>query len=239
MPPRFRLIAKLMTNVKGISDVHVLVVDDEDFMRSMIRRLLGVIGVGDISEAGDGADALSKLADVDPDIVILDIMMEPMNGLKLLKAVRVGMSDAPADLPVIVLTGSADEAVLGTAMALDCDAFVRKNEEPDVIRQRIERTLATPREIREPEFYHGVRIPDISIRVSAPSRAGDAGLPPAQARQVSVSEMEIGDVLARDIVTADGHLLLANGTEITTSYLNRLRDISEFVDFPDLWIRQQ
>lgn len=226
-----------MISPVDFADIKVLVVDDEDFTRSMIRRLLSLIGVANVHEAADGANALTKLDELKPDIVILDIMMEPMNGLKFLKTVRSGLSGVDIGLPVIVLTGSADEAVLGTAMALDCDAFVRKNEGPDIIRSRMERVLSAPRQVREPENYHGVRIPDLSITVAAEARPDDVGPPPSDARQVALGEVEVGAVLAKDLRTGDGHLLLASGVEITASFLHRLSDINEFMLVPDPWVQ--
>lgn len=103
----------------SITDAHVLIVDDEPFMRNFIKRLLDNIGISKVSEASDGADGLTKLGENPPDLAILDIMMEPMNGLQFLKSVRIGLSKAPHDLPIVILTGSTDGAVASVAMALD------------------------------------------------------------------------------------------------------------------------
>ena len=147
------------------SETHVLVVDDEIFIREMMCRLLDMIGVTKISEARDGADGLAKLMADPPDIVILDIMMEPMNGLKFLKTVRTGLMGGRPDLPVIVLTGSDEQAVFGTAMALDCNAFVRKAENMNVIKDRMTRALEEPVKIKESTVYQAIKVPDITIIV--------------------------------------------------------------------------
>ena len=85
------------------SRLKVLVVDDEPFIRSFVVRLLGMIGIAQVAEAADGAEGLSKLPSFQPDLVVLDIMMEPMNGLQFLKTVRMGLGGAPYDQPVVCL----------------------------------------------------------------------------------------------------------------------------------------
>lgn len=65
----------------------VLVVDDNQYMRKIIRNLLVNCGVKDIYEAGDGIAALDTIRTVGPDVVILDWEMPLLNGAEL---VRIG-----------------------------------------------------------------------------------------------------------------------------------------------------
>ena len=66
----------------------VLVVDDNQYMRKMIRNLLVNCGVKDIYEAGDGITALDTLRTVGPDVVLLDWEMPLLNGAELVRIVR-------------------------------------------------------------------------------------------------------------------------------------------------------
>ncbi len=218
------------------SQTHVLVIDDEKFIRKMIHRLLGLIGVTKISEATDGADGLVKLVADPPDLIVLDIMMEPMNGLKFLKSVRIGLSGARRDLPVIVLTGSDEQAVFGTAMALDCNAFVRKDEGMDAIKDRMARVLAETPEIKESDSYQSILIPDITIITPPADRPQETHAPTTKAYEVPIEEVEAGAVVARDVTTEDGCMLLAAGSVLNASYLNRLKDISEIIELPTIWV---
>jgi len=220
------------------SKTHVLVIDDEKFIREMICRLLGLIGVTKISEATDGADGLVKLSADLPDLVVLDIMMEPMNGLKFLKTVRMGLSDAPRDVPIIVVTGSDEQAVFGTAMALDCNAFVRKNEGKDVIQDRMARVLAETPEIKESGSYRSIEIPDITIIIPPSDQSQDAPPPPTKAYEIPIEEVEAGAVVARDVTTEDGCMLLTAGSVLNASYLNRLKDLSAIIELPSIWIEK-
>jgi len=225
-----------MNSSIDFSKTHVLIIDDEKFMRIMVRKLLENIGVTKISEATDGADGLTKLAPDPPDLIILDIMMEPMNGLKFLKFIRVGMSGAQRDLPVIVLTGSAEQAVFGTTMALDCNAFVRKGEGQGAIQNRMARVLGETMEIKESGTYLSVKIPDITITAPTTHRSRPVAPPPTKAYEIPIEEVEAGAVVARDVTTEDGDVLLEEGSVISASYLNRLQDISEIIDLPSIWV---
>jgi two-component system chemotaxis response regulator CheY len=71
-----------MNDTPTLSEVRILVVDDEPFIREVLVRILKQIDIEHIVEAVDGSDALSKISSANPDLIILDIMMEPMNGLQ-------------------------------------------------------------------------------------------------------------------------------------------------------------
>ena len=82
----------------------VLVVDDNQYMRKMIRNLLVNCGVKDIYEAGDGITALDTLRTVGPDVVLLDWEMPLLNGAELVRIVRSpGVFPMP-DVPIIMLS---------------------------------------------------------------------------------------------------------------------------------------
>ena len=80
----------------------ILVVDDEDETRLMLRILLELKGF-QVEEAVDGLDALSKVGDINPDIMVLDVMMPNMDGITVCKKLR--CEPETKDLPVIMLSG--------------------------------------------------------------------------------------------------------------------------------------
>lgn len=70
--------------------MNVLLVDDNKANRLMVRRTLLQTGVSDlrVEEAENGSDALAKLANLEPDIIISDWSMPEMNGVELLRELR-------------------------------------------------------------------------------------------------------------------------------------------------------
>ena len=93
-----------------LSELHVLVVDDQRSMRSIIRSLLQQERVGQVSEAENGLDALQLMtlsSEHPPDIVICDLYMEKMDGLEFVNKLRLAKNNTP----VIILTGEKDPFV--------------------------------------------------------------------------------------------------------------------------------
>lgn len=88
-----------------MSSPRVLVVEDDPSVRGLLQTLLSAEGY-DVSTASDGLAGLVKIASTRPDLVLLDLMMPDLGGVRVLEEVR----DDPelADTPIIVVTGKAD-----------------------------------------------------------------------------------------------------------------------------------
>jgi CheY-like chemotaxis protein len=228
----------MATDITDLNNIRVLVVDDEDFYRGLIVRILEQIGINHIEQAADGAAAVGSLATFKPDLVIVDIMMEPMNGLKLLKMIRIGMTDAPGDLPAIVLTGLSDAGLMGAALALDCDAFLKKDAGPDAIRDKIARVISTPRQMKTTDSYGAVAIPSVDsppqqalpVEPKKPSSASSIEIP--------VYELQAGAVLDQDLMSEEGYLMYAAETALREADVARLQDLSEVIGLQTVIIRQ-
>ncbi len=119
-----------------MANLHALVVDDSSGMRkqlcSALRRVVGV----ETMEASDGADAWRKLCSAAFDIVITDINMPLMDGLKLVALVRAG--GPHQRVPVVVITTEGAEADRKRAMSLGATAYlvkpVQANQVVDAVR---------------------------------------------------------------------------------------------------------
>lgn len=86
--------------------VRVLIADDHDSFRKQARRLLEAEGHRVVGEAADGVAALAAAAELQPDLVLLDVQMPGLDGFEV--AARLTRSGAPA--PVVVLTSTRDGA---------------------------------------------------------------------------------------------------------------------------------
>ncbi|MEU4558877.1 response regulator [Actinoplanes sp. NPDC023936] len=94
----------------------ILVVDDEPDLRFILRRILTRAG-HEVTEAGDGATALTSVQETAPDLVVTDMMMPVMSGVELIRALRA--DPVTTAIPILVISGDAH-------LAVDADAALAK-----------------------------------------------------------------------------------------------------------------
>src|ERR1700675_3956953 len=127
-----------------IQSLAVLVVDDNQYMRKMIRTLLVNCGIKDIYEANDGIAALDAIRSVAPDVVILDWEMPLLNGSELVRIVRSpGVFPVP-DVPIIMLTGHGERWRVVEAVRLGVNEFLKKPVSAQALLDRMVSILAKP-----------------------------------------------------------------------------------------------
>ncbi len=117
----------------------VLVVDDNPVSRELIREVLESPHQR-ILEAEDGEEALKKVFEEEPDVVLLDIQLPALDGYEVLRRIR----DHPrfARLPVIALTAFAMREDSEKALALGFDDYVTKPIDAASLRSRIRDLLS-------------------------------------------------------------------------------------------------
>ncbi len=109
-----------------------LVVEDSPTMRQLIVFALNRIRGLTVVEANDGVDALRKLAGQPLDIIITDINMPIMDGLKLVKRVRA--DEALKAIPIVIITTEGAEEDRQRALALGANCYIAKPiQAPQVI----------------------------------------------------------------------------------------------------------
>jgi two-component system chemotaxis response regulator CheY len=87
--------------------VKVLVIEDEQHTRSIIRSQLLQLGIRDITEAADGKSGMIQVVRARPHMIFCDVHMEPVGGLEFLKSLRDLKVAKLNELPVIFLTADA------------------------------------------------------------------------------------------------------------------------------------
>ena len=112
-----------------------MVVDDTDHMRKMLRSMLEIDGFDVAGEAATGEEALAVIADVDPDVLVLDYMMPGLDGLETARRVR---SSRP-DQVIILYTAFLDPAVEAAADEIGIDLCLAKVEGLDSLEREIAR----------------------------------------------------------------------------------------------------
>lgn len=125
-----------------MSDYTCLVVEDSPMMRQLLVFALARIKRIAVTEAEDGVDALRKLATNRYDLIMSDINMPIMDGLKLVKRIR---SDANhAATPIIIITTEGSTEDRQRAMALGANAYITKPIQAPQVIQKVKELLKIP-----------------------------------------------------------------------------------------------
>ena len=138
-----------------VQQLHVLVVDDSPFMRTIVRGLLNSIGVKSVSEAGDGIVALERIREEKPDIVILDWEMPLLNGPEVVRIVRSPGTFPTPDLPIIMLTAHGEHWRILESVKLGVNEFLCKPVSAKALFERLISILLKPRESIQLGEYYG------------------------------------------------------------------------------------
>lgn len=107
----------------NLSTVDFLVIDDNHFIRRLMREILLAFGARSVREANRAEDGLDAVAQDPPDIILCDWMMRPMDGLEFLRTLRSGPWSS---IPVIMVTGHATADHVAAALGDGADSYVVK-----------------------------------------------------------------------------------------------------------------
>ena len=119
----------------------VLIVDDDPDIRELVRFKMAQEGFT-VLEASDGEAALRAVAEHDPDLVLLDILMPGLSGLEVLEQIR--STDHPASARIILLTTNTADSEVTRGFVLGADDYVVKPFSPRELTKRVKATLSRP-----------------------------------------------------------------------------------------------
>ncbi len=130
-----------MSNIVGEQAPHILVVDDDDRIRALLKRYLSENGLR-VSTARNAAEARTLLGSVDFDLLIIDVMMPGVSGFDLTEKVR-----AASNVPILLLTarGLPEDRIEG--LERGADDYLSKPFEPRELLLRIGALLRRSRPI--------------------------------------------------------------------------------------------
>ena len=105
----------------------MLLIDDHTLFRSGLQELLERRGIKVVAAVGDGEEGCKLAAELQPNVVLLDLRMPEIDGLVVLQK----LNDLRRDIPVVMLTTSSDERDLVASLRSGARGYLVKDMEPD------------------------------------------------------------------------------------------------------------
>ncbi|KJS43050.1 MAG: hypothetical protein VR70_03100 [Rhodospirillaceae bacterium BRH_c57] len=141
-----------MLNLQG---VRFLLVDENRYMRNLLRGILAACGSKDVQEANDGADAFKILRTYQPSIILTDNRMSPLDGVEFTRMLRTS-PDSPCPLtPVIMVAAGTELHNVIAARDAGVHEFLAKPVSAHSLYSRIHRVLTTQRAFVKAPGYFG------------------------------------------------------------------------------------
>jgi len=125
----------------NFDELSVLVIDDSKFIRDTVRRILRSIGVSKIRMAPNGMTGLKMVSQEQFDVVLCDLSMEPINGMRFVEFLRKHENAKLRDLPVIILTMHNEKEIVKKAIEQGINGYLLKPVSIKSIKERIEQVL--------------------------------------------------------------------------------------------------
>ena len=167
-----------------MSPIHILVADDHTLFRSGLRALFGSVSDTEVvGEAATGEEAVSRAAELGPDVVLMDIQMPGINGIE---ATRTIVRNSP-HIGVIVVTMFEDDDSVFAAMRAGARGYVLKGADQEEI-------LKVIRAVASGEAHFG---PKIARRLMSFFSASESAVPAEAFPELTAREREVLDLIAR------------------------------------------
>lgn len=112
----------------------ILVVEDDEDLRRLFRTALTIAGY-DVQEAGNGLEALHKIDQNPPDLVVLDVMLPQISGLAVKQEIAAHV--LTRHIPVVIITGSTLDL-----SGLEATCLLRKPISPDALVTTVQKCLS-------------------------------------------------------------------------------------------------
>tara|TARA_R110000787_G_scaffold274979_1_gene383222 strand:- start:64100 stop:64723 length:624 start_codon:yes stop_codon:yes gene_type:complete len=138
-----------------LSRIDILIVEDNKHMQALVRDMMRALGVNSVRTADDGASALKVLIDFEPDIIVTDWKMHPLNGVELVQMIRTGSDSKNPYVPVIMLSAYTEYKRVKEAVDAGVNEFLAKPVSVTGLYNRIVSIIDRPRPFIRNKSYTG------------------------------------------------------------------------------------
>jgi DNA-binding NarL/FixJ family response regulator len=179
----------------------VLIADDHQLLRQALRRAMEDAGLVVLGEAGDGAEAVSLVDELRPELVIMDVTMPVLGGIEATRRLHA----AHPELPIVVLTMHDEDSLREEALRAGASAFLTKDSS---MQEVVATAIATA---AGEALSAGLASSILSEFTTAPS---DAAVAPTQPSPLTRREEEILQLIADGYSTSEvaGRLFISGKT---------------------------
>ena len=232
---RYKATALSPPSIQGSRKINILVVDDNDFTRKIVLRVLKNLGFSCITDADSAKSAIKLLEANTFDLIITDVHMPEVNGLELVQLIRTGKTHAKPDTRIVVLTTYSQTEVLGTALALDINGFLVKPIIPGVAEEKLAQAMSEILRLHPPLAYEAIKtelrsLPNFGNRppnttITIGKHKEHISNQNENVSHHTIQSLRPGMILKEDIYLSDGALLMSSEHAFSELSINRLNDL--------------
>ena len=179
--------------------IKVMLVDDQNLVREGIKSLLNLAGhIAIVGEAGDGEEALTKMDELKPDVILMDIRMPKLDGIETLKR----MQSSNIAIPVIILTTFDDHELVLNGIRAGARGFLLKDVSLESLVEAID-TVAKGETLIQPAVTERVIKGFTELQKDGPSKIEkDPVQDPLTQREIEILRLMAGGYSNKEISRA-------------------------------------
>jgi len=138
-----------------LEQIRFLVVDDNAFSRQLIRSIIAQFGARNVHEANSGESAKDEVKSFKPDIIIVDWVMSPMDGMEFVSWLRESPDSPEPFTPVIMVTAYSHMRNIMQARDAGINEFLAKPISAKSLIMRVQAVIEKPRQYVRADDYFG------------------------------------------------------------------------------------
>jgi two-component system chemotaxis response regulator CheY len=135
--------------------ITILIVDDNQHMRGILKELLRAAGVNDIKEASDPVEAFEYMKASSVDLLLVDLAMPLIDGVEFTKMIRTSEDSPNPFLPIIMITGHSERSRVNAARDAGVNEFLVKPVTAKSLMERLTLIVNKPRNFVKSKLYFG------------------------------------------------------------------------------------